>query len=263
MTNMDFENYFNTNEDGYYDAKIMITILEDIMGKPIEEIRQDVNNKQITVTRRQIENYLERRFAEEEPELKERISKPINRRSKYIANFDEQNIQVLEALEFKDTITALKYQFEPYTLEYFDKYTTIVRNKINLLLDIINKIIIKDTTSIQETLTDLDIMLDQNGDILRDDIIRLIIPIIYNMNELDAKVSQGNNLETYLNYKMSESALARDGISENELYPTKKIQIKSLTDGHTGNIPLSKHQKNKLKKRLKKSMKKTAEMLLS
>lgn len=256
MTNMDFENYFNTNEDGYYDAKIMITILEDIMGKPIEEIRQDVNNKQITVTRRQIENYLERRFAEEEPELKIRISKPINRRSKYIAAWTKQDINDASQ-EFVDSLSASKYKFEPYTLEYFDKYTTIVRNKINLLLDIISKISIKDTSSIQETLTDLDIILDQNGDILKEDVIRLIQPTIYNMDELYGKVDQANNLETYLTFKISEETLAKDGIWESELYPTKEIQLQTLYDEQVdkGNIPLSENQKDKLKKQLKKSMK--------
>lgn len=263
MTNIDFENYFKTNEDEYYDSKIIITILEDIMRKPINEIRQDVNNQQITVTSRQIKDYLEKKFAEEEPELKERINKTRNRRSRGMANFDKQNIQDLESQEFNDNIGALKYRFEPYTLEYFDKYTTIMRNKVNLLLDIISKISTKDTESIQETLTDLDIILDENGDILKEDIIRLIIPTIYNMDELCGKVEQGNDLSTYLVYKMSKPALARDDISESELYPPKAIQIKSLMDEYRGNIPLSNHQKSKLKRRLAKSMKRTAEMLLS
>lgn len=248
MTNIDFENYFKTNGTQYYDAKIMITILEDIIGKPINEIKQDVNNKQITVTSWQIEDYLENKFFEENPELKKRISKPRNRRNTNVATWTKQDINDATQ-EFIDNLSVAKYHFEPYTLEYFNRYTTILRDKINLLLDIISKISIKDTVSLKETLTDLDIILDQNGDILREDIMRLILPIIYNIDELYGKVEQANDLSTYLTYKMSKHSLAKDGISENEIYPSKEIQIKDpYYSSINGTVPLSAHQKDELRK---------------
>ena len=138
-----------------------------------------------------------------------------------------------------------------------------MKNKINLLLNIIKHIGIKETVSIQDTLTNLDIILDQNGNILKKDIIRLIMPTIYNIDELDHKLSQANDLSTYLNFKMSELSLARDDISENEIYPPKTRQTKNLYGNfNKGNIPLSEHQKDELHKQLRKSMQKSAKSLL-
>lgn len=50
-----------------------------------------------------------------------------------------------------------RYYFEPYTLKYFNIYTTILKSKINLLLNIIDKIGNKDTNIIQNFLAYLDI----------------------------------------------------------------------------------------------------------
>lgn len=59
MASIKFETCFNGNENEYYDSKFIITILEDILGKTIVEIKKDVNDNKIIVTKESIESYLE------------------------------------------------------------------------------------------------------------------------------------------------------------------------------------------------------------
>ena len=49
MTNINFETYFIENENKYYDPKVIISILEDFLGKPIDEIKKDVNESIIAL----------------------------------------------------------------------------------------------------------------------------------------------------------------------------------------------------------------------
>ena len=252
MTNINFETYFIENENKYYDPKVIISILEDFLGKPIDEIKKDVNDNQIVVTKEQIENYLEQKFIEEDPELKKRIESPR----------PKQDIED-SSQEFVDDISVGRYCFEPYTLEYFNKYTTIVRNKANLLLNLIEKIGNKDSQTIQEMLTDLDITLDENGNILKSDIIRLITPTVYNINDLNEILLKANDLSTYLTFKMSKHSLYRNGLSEGEIYPTQSIQIKDLYHDYIkGNVSLSENQKSVLREQQSRSSKKLVKMLL-
>ena len=76
MSNINFETYFQNGGNQYYDSKIIISILEDILGKPIDEIKKEVNDSQIIVTKEQIEEFLEQKFIEENPELKKKIESP-------------------------------------------------------------------------------------------------------------------------------------------------------------------------------------------
>lgn len=262
MANIYFETYFNESQNKYYDSKVVISILEDILDKPINEIKKDVNDSRITVTREQIESYLEQKFIEEDTELKKRIESPRPKRSSNIAKWTEQDIED-SSQEFIDDISVGRYCFEPYTLEYFNRYTAIVRNKANLLLNLIEKIGNKDGQTIQEVLTDLDIILDENGNILKSDIIRLITPTVYNINELNEKLSKANDLSTYLTFKMSKHSLYRYGLSEGEVYPSQSIQIKDLYyDYIQGNVRLSENQKTILREEQSRSSKKFVKMLL-
>lgn len=261
MANINFESYFNESENKYYDSKVIINILEDILGKPFETIKKDVNGNQIVVTREQIEKYLEQKFIEEDPELKKRIESPRPKRSRNIAEWTKQDIEN-SSQEFVDDISVARYCFEPYTLEYFNRYTAIVRNKVNILLSLIEKIGNKDIQPIHELLTELDIVLDENGNVLKSDIVRLITPTIYNINDLNEKLAKANDLSTYLTFKMSKHSLYRDGFSEGEVYPSQSIQINSLQyDYIQGNVRLSENQRKTLEEKRSKSLKKSAEFI--
>ena len=121
----------------------------------------------------------------------------------------------------------------------------------------------KDFNSIQDLLLDLDIVLDENGNILKEDIIRLITPTIYNIRELNNTVANANLLSTYLTFKLSKNSLYRDGWSEEEIYPTSSLQSKNLYySDREGNVDLSDNQRAELKREQRRSMKKNAKILL-
>ncbi len=262
MEDINIESYFNKKKK-YYDSEIVINILEDILNKPIKEIKTEVNDKKVVVTKEEIESYLEQKFIEEDPELKRRIENPKPRSNNIKLGMTEQDIEDLSQ-RFIDNISSARYCFEPYTLEYFNKYTNILKNKINLLLNIIEKISNKDSYTILETLNDLDIKLDNNGNILKSDIIRLIKPTIYNINDLDEKLAYANDLSTYLTFKMSKHSLLKHDLSEGEIYPKKSLQIKDLYYGDLkGYVSLSEGQRKTLKEEQERNSKKLAKLLIN
>ena len=253
MKNLNLEAYFNEKENKYYKPIYLLNILEDICGKTFDDIKKEIDENKIVVTREQIEKYLEQKLIEEDPELKERIENPKPKRTSNITKWTKQDIED-SSQEFVDGLSIQRYRFEPFTLEYYNKYTTIIRNKVNLLLNIIEKVSSKDIETIQDMLTSLDIVLDENGSILKSDIIRLIPPTIYNINELNATILKANDLDTYLTFKMSKHFLYREGFSENEIYPAQSIQIKNLYyDYLPGNVRLSENQKKILEEKEKRN----------
>lgn len=262
MKKYNFSKYFDVEDTKYYEPRIIITILEDILGKDLSTIKSDIEELKITIDKQQIEDFLDKTFEEEEPEVKERLENPKPRkRSNNIVEWTEQDIQE-STQHFGDRLTAARYGFDSFTLDYFHKYSSIVRKKAKKILDIIEKIINKDS-SVVDLLTELDIQLDKNGNISKEDIIRLILPFIHNYNELFEKVNNANNLETYLTFKLSKYSLYRDGWSEGELYPTSSIQVKDLyRDYLPGNISLSTNQKEILRAQRRTSMKKLVKNLL-
>ena len=262
MENLDFEPYFESTGTQYYDPKYIITILENILGNRFDDIKNKIENTQIVVSKEQIAEYLEKKFEEESPELKKRIENPKPKRSRNIGKWtDEDNKAYTQ--EFVDGLNAQRYYFEPYTLEYFKRYSNIVRKKALLLLSIIEKIGIRDGMSIQDLMAELDIQLDENGKVLREDIIRLITPTVYNITELNDKVTKANDLSTYLTFKMSKHSLYREGLSESEIYPSESLQIKNLYyDYIKGNVPLSNNQKMEMREQESKNRKEIVKLLL-
>ncbi len=119
MQDLNLDNYFDNRENGFYDSKIIIIILEDILGKPIVSIKEDVNSKQIVVTEEQIDEYLEKKFIEENPELKKRIYSPKTKRISKYAKWTVQDIEDYSQ-EFVDSMSVMRYCVEPYSLKYFN-----------------------------------------------------------------------------------------------------------------------------------------------
>lgn len=254
MENINYQNYFDGHENKYYDFKVIINIMEDLFEKSIDEIKYDISNKEITVSKDEINHFLDTKLAEENPDLKKRIESPKIKRTADITKWTEKDIEET-AQEVTDQISIKRYQLDPYTLEYFKKYTSIVRNKAILLLNIIESIGNNNSQAIQNILKDLDILLDENGNILKSDIIRLITPTIYNIKLLNKKISDANNLETYLTFKISIDQIYKNGLSEGEVYPSKSIHNNSLyLDNIQGNVSLSEGQRKVLKKEASKRL---------
>ncbi len=261
MVNLNLEPYFESADIQYYDSKYMITILENILGNKIEDIKKEINDAQIVVSNEQIKEYLEKTFEEEDPELKKRIEKPKPKRSGNTGKLTDEDMKAYSQ-EFVDGLNARRYYFEPYTLEYFKRYSNIVRNKALLLLNMIEKIGNKDALSIQDLMKELDIQLDENGNISKEDIVRLITPIVYNMSALKETVTKANDLKTYLTCKISIDYLYRKGLSESDIYPSESLQIKKIDyDLLKDNVPLSKNQKVELALQQKRGIKQLTKIL--
>ena len=261
MKNLNFDFYFDNVDSKYYDSKYIITVLENILGSKFGDIKNAVSSAQVVVTKEQVKEFLRKRFEEDDSELKKRIENFKPKRSMDLAEWTDEDIKE-SSKEFFDDIRAVRYCFEPYALEYFNRYTTILRNKTLLLLNVIEKIGNRDTISIYDLITELDIQLDENDNISKEDIIRLITPTVYNIGELNEKVSKANDLSTYLNFKVSKNSLYRDDLFENQIYPSLSLQIKDLAYDHVkGYVPLSSTQRIELKQKYNKNMKKCAKML--
>lgn len=256
----------NNGELAYYNPRTLIAILEGEMGNSFTNIKNFVKNASINITSEQIVEFLNTTFEQEEPELKIKVDNHQRVASNGKMLFGKEQIEYLKkSFEgFADSISALKYVFTPYSLEYFQKYVKILKSKLLLLLNIIENISNKKSDSISEQLSDLDINLDNDGNILKEDIIRLILPTIYNLNTLKEKLTAGNDASTYLEFKLSKVNLYKQGFSsEGELYPTLSIQEKYIFGNHgLGNVPLSENQKEALNKSLRKSMQKTAKLIV-
>ena len=154
-----------------------------------------------------------------------------------------------------DNANSNKYNYEPYTLKYFKTYTDILREKVASLLYVIENLDKKEIDLIKETLIDLDINLDENNNISKSDIVRLLKPTIFNINTLKANVRKANDVKTYLDFSISLDSIYRDGFTEPEIYPNKSLQIKNLYYNHTpGNVDLSENQVAELTEENKKSM---------
>lgn len=262
------ENLFGTINNGelaYYSPRALIVILEGEMGNSFDDIKNFVKNASVNITSEQIVEFLNTTFEQENPELKKRIdNRNKSPKSSEILFGKEQIEHIINSRQkFIDDIEASRYAFTPYSLEYFKKYIAILKTKTLLLLSIIEAISNKKSDLISEQLSDLDINLDNDDDILKEDIIRLILPTIFNLNELKEKVTKANNVATYLEFKESREFIYKRGFSEGELYPPISIQINSLDGNYNqGNVPLSENQKDILREKRKKSMQKTAKFII-
>ena len=233
---------------------------------PLNDIKEKIANSNVTVTGEQIKAYLDELFEMEEPEVKKRIqdrkNQPIVHKPIDLVHLSDLDIEKM-SLKFDDELVADRYYFEPYTLEYYKKYISIIKCKTLLLLSIIEKIGTNDISEVKSMLNDLDIEII-DGKISREDIIRLIEPTVYNFYRLQEKIEKGNNLNTYLTEKIFKESLFKYDISEFELYPTMEIQIRNLDyDYLPGNVRLSKRQQEALEEERNKILKRNANMIVN
>lgn len=122
-------------------------------------------------------------------------------------------------------LTTKNYKYNPNTLEYLKNYISIIQYKVLSLFDIIEKLSLKKLSLINKKLISLDIKLNESKDINKEDIMRLIIPTVYNYQLYQEKICQINDLNTYL-----------QNIEKLD-YPSYHLQSQGL-----GNVPLSKEQ---------------------
>ena len=200
----------------YYNPNIIINKLEQIIGLNYYEICHYIAEANVNLTDEEISKYIGNKYIEEMPEG--------------IGSFKE------------------KYQFEPYTVVYFKNYINVLKTKCNNLIKIVDGIV--DRKILSDTLVKLDIVLNNQGNIQMSDVTRIVEPFVFNFNKLRDMVERANNLDTYLDFKISLDNVQKKGYSESELYPSEDLQNSHFEfEGEEGFIPYTKEQKLVLKKK--------------
>ena len=220
----------------YFHSSIIIKKIKTDLDLSYYEINRFIEKAEVNLKSNEIKKYLEEKYLEEK-KLKKNYYKDIIYSNYYVRRLELE-------LEYG------KYKFKPYTLEYFKKYINILKKKCINLIKIIDGL--TNGTISPELLKELDISLDENGNILMSDVLRITNPFIYNFNELKEMVNKANNLETYLDFKISLDDVYRNGFSEVELYPSEKLQDENaemFSKGKDGYIPLTEKQKILSKKK--------------
>lgn len=242
---MNFEKFFNNKK--YYNPSIMLNILENFTGKSYHDLRNDIVNSGVLVTDNEIINFLNQQFLDCDSDIMKRVNDCELKHANSDRLFGENGLDYLKKHSscLEDYLAVRKYTFEPYSLEYFKKYISIVKTKLLTLLD--NYFFIGCGCPDFDLLDDLDINLDSRDFISKEDIIRLIKPILYNLDLLSKKVNEANDLSTYLSFKMSRFLLYKNGLSDNDIYPSDSLQINNLLCSEDGYVALSDRQREKIK----------------
>lgn len=245
-------------EDGYYINPLVMTsiIPEELnFSMSINEVIDYIKNADVQLTEQEIKNYLREKFEQDDSELDMR-QKNRKRLNGDPTKWTEEDIQNASQ-QFVDDLAAVKYQYDPYTLEYFKKYIDILKEKSLSLFEIVNKIQnialgkINDEDEINKIirlLSEYDIKILENGNIYYQDLIRLLTPLVENVLELKEKVECANSLETYLSFKISKHSLYKDGFTEDDIYPKRALQVKAYEFDTKGYIRLSHKQREVLQK---------------
>lgn len=254
------ERYAIYGESGYYIAPFLINmaIVDELkLSMSYNEIEKFIKNTNITLTQEEIKEFLNNKMNEEHPGLKEEIEKSMKNTSSIITftSDEKENKRKIDAnvRKMRAMTTASRYYFEPYSLQYFKNYVSILKEKCRTLFDILDDIGRIRTEEITEEqwkrIIDLDFHINENGDIYYADADRLLDAVVHNVKDLYNKIKQGNNLETYLTFKESKHSLLKDDVFESEIYPRKEVQIKDLHYACSSEfIALSDQQQKELEK---------------
>lgn len=221
-------NKYISNGARYVSPRYLIRMLEIELGKQYSLIKEEVNNANITINEEEIIKYLD--------ELK----------ASKVKNTDKK---LSASEEFVNNLIKKEYTYNPYTLEYFKKYTQILKHRIAIMFEIIDLLnsnyvgILNQVDRIKliEYINSLDIdIIDPNISV--NELTRIIVPLIYNIEKLFVLVNAANNKYTYGNFKVDKDVIAGKGWNEEDIYPTDAIQVKELNNYEYGLIELSESQ---------------------
>lgn len=194
--------------------QILTYIIEDKTKKTFEQLRKEIDNCNVYLTRAQIEDFL--------TEQKKKNTK---------------------------SLTAKKHNINPYTLKFFRRYINTLKGKTLALLNLIEKLGKKELESIEELINKLDITIIDKEFISCEDIERIIFPTIYNILDIFEKNKAANTPETYLTFTDPLNIIINKGGCERDLYPSQELQINYVAQNYIpGYVPLSQNQINNTKK---------------
>lgn len=242
--------YAGYNDDGnFIQPHVIRMMIFDELKLP--KIEQYVNGASITITEDEIEEFLNKKMDEEQPGLKVIFEREMKITGEITCDGEVDNEKRLEGM--KSLLGSSRYYFEPYSLQYFKTYVSILKEKCQTLLSVLDDInkckAEKLSDEAEQRILDLDFHINSDGNIYFKDAERLANAIIYNVNDLREKIKAGNDPETYLTFKESRHRLMKDDVCEYEIYPSREIQKK---DRYCANMPqfiaLSEEQQTQVQK---------------
>lgn len=245
-------------EDGYYIEPLIVhtMIVDELkLGMSFYDMKQFVKGITITLTEEEIQQFLEQKMKEEEPGLKESLKESMKISSiiTLTGNPDEVEKRIRAShKKMQDIDKASRYRFEPFSLQYLKGYVSNLKEKLISMFDVLNDLENIKNGEIDEDgwkrILDLDFHVNKFGNLYASDVVRLVDAIVYNVKDLYDTVNKGNQLETYLTFKLSEHDLLKNDVWPSEVYPSKKIRVKSLSCQYDKQfIALSEHQVEQLK----------------
>lgn len=196
------------------------------------ELKRFIKECEITISADEIIEYMDKKRQEKYSQLE--LQNKTNDKISPVS-LPEDAKEEEKAQYFVNELADYKYRFEPYTLEYFKKYVDILKIKCSSLLKLLEYLDKRKSMEISkdewQAILDLDIRVNEEGNIYWEDINRLSETMVYNILDLYEKVKKGNDPSTYLDFKISKEKLYRDGVFESEIYPKKKLQLNDTIVG--------------------------------
>ena len=223
-------------KSSYYNPIIMVHMINKEFNLDYNTIRKMIKESQIKLNEEDIRTYLNNLLLKDKPDLKDRIDNYV---------FDSSDLGNITD-HFIDLSEYKKYDFDPSILAFYKEYINILKFKCNNIIKIIDGLV--DETIPKDILKELDINIDENGDILMTDVLRLIEPFIYNFNKLNELVKESNDLKTYYNCKLKDT-------EKSNLYlylstadlQQKNIDVYDTNGNEEGCISLTEKQKKLLR----------------
>ena len=195
-------------KDRYLDPSYMVSYLDRKFGRTFQSLKRLIKDSDIVLS---------------EDEIKDFIDKENNKE------------------EYKNN-----YFFNSKILKFYKKYLEILKEKCLHLLKIVENIAKNNLKEIESEIESLDITINNKGQILEKDAIRLLIPILYNTNLFFRKLCEANNPKSYIKENVILQKLESNEISEEDVYPDIALQNFNLYVFDEGFVPLSDKQENEL-----------------
>ncbi len=238
----------------YYDSNICKTLLEKFYEKNVSELKRAVNESKVMITKEEITNYLDSAFETENAEAKKRIEEYENQ--KHTEHAHRINEEAASQWFTDKFLTASKYEFNPAVLEYYEKYIKIMKNKVLLLLTIIESLTDKCDEELDKILNDIDVEINEKGEVSKEDLERLLLTTVYNIDALNDKLTEANDLSSYFYSSRFHRGLRFSGNSS-EYYPSEELQLSEEEYDFVPKyeyLPLSENQKIKAQKHFEEAL---------
>ncbi|MBR1376989.1 MAG: hypothetical protein IJ565_04165 [Bacilli bacterium] len=250
MENIDYSKY-NLSDENL--PICFVKIIENEIGMSYKEIRGINKDADVKVTEDEIKEFL----SSELETNKEHIRKEQESLARRFGNNDPVIIKATE--NFGYNLVISKYKYEPYTYQYFKKYIGILKEKNYIFFDLIDMLAnlnigipLSDEKikELKELLESLDITLTSDYRISKEDVVRIVDPFIYNLKTIIETTKKANSLETYLDFKINEDSIYKNGMTEEMVYPSTELQIKNIDIPLCkGYVPLTKKQEEEIQSR--------------